>query len=339
MTCFTEMQKMSQRLECLSVMMSTTSVAGNAKGSAMQKNSGSWFLKMIGIATLWGLPMTAATFTVQTDFPCQGAATKTAMNNSVSLDTGFVTCATIGGILIGQGGSAAAAAPKGIGVGVEMLSGPFGQIGQATGIIDTTFTVLGPGVGPISISINFELSGFLGGGTSAGQVSFREIYNEVNIGTRLANGSDGPVYRYFGKAEESFNFSRNPGLITEVSGDLAPAASTCLRPDSLTPSFTRTPVFQVFPGQQNSIQLLARAKVTSGAGSFGNGIASFLNTFKFDPTQQVFNLPDGYTVEVEGMNVVNNRVVDPNANAEVPEPSTYLLAGSALSLAILMRRR
>lgn len=294
----------------------------------------------LAIVTLLNLPVSAALFTAQTNFPCQGISTLSQLNSPVFLDTGFKVCATAGGDLIGQGGAAARANSLGVGAGVEMLAGPFNQIAVATGRIDTQFMVLGPGTEPITLSINFLLTGFLGGGTNQGTQNRREIYNEVTIEAGRGNILPAEKYSYFGRAVELFNIGLNPGLSVSLSGQLAPQGEFCLKQNATEPCGIVTPTFQVLPGQVNTLSMLVRAEVQSDNGAFGFGIADSLNTFKFDPNKPVFNmLPDGYTVEVEGMSVVNNRVVDPNGSGQVPEPSTYLLAGSALALAILLRRR
>ena len=295
----------------------------------------------IGIWALAGiltLPLSAATFTAGTNSACTGVSTDSKVDAPVLVSTGYFQCGTVSGLFIGQGSATGRADAGGIGVGVEYYSGGFLTIAQAFGQIDTTFVINGPGTGPIPVSINFELSGFLGGGTDAGQVSYRRIENQAMIQANLPGGAGTLVYDYYGSALETFNAGLNPGLFMTFSGVLAPGGEACLAQNANAPCGMQSPVFEVYAGQVNTLRLWAQATVDSGNGT-GNGIASFLNTFGFDPNKPVFNLPDGYTVTVAGLNVVNNRLVDPNAGSEIPEPGTYALVGAGLAAAVCVRRR
>jgi hypothetical protein len=279
---------------------------------------------------LLAAPLSAATFSAATN-TCAGPTSQTSVDAPAATSTGNFTCGTALGT--SYGGAGAIASSGGIGVGVEFYSTGLMAIAQATGEVDTTFIVTGPSSDPIQVSINFELSGFLGGGTTDNQVSYRQIENRVTV---LSNFSGGALTsQSYGRAMEIWNSAL--GLSTQFSGDLAPSGTNCL-----TPCRIQTPTFTVYPGYVNDLELWAQATVESANG-FGFGVASFLNTFYFPRTGPVFNLPDGYTVNVEGLNVVNNRVVGPNGGgdgggSEIPEPATVALTAAGL-LAVYLARR
>lgn len=293
------------------------------------KRMGVWSGAMLALCSL---PLSAATYQAYAT-NCTSAISQSNQTGA-SVATGSFVC-TSGANYIGQGSSAARADSGGVGAAVEYYSNGFLSQSQAWGQIDTTFTINGPGTAPIPVSINFELSGALGGGTNSGQVSWREIENRATILVNYAAGTT--VYDYTGHATEYFNASLNPGLTATFSGVLAPGGTNCLAPYC----DIQSPVFYVYPGYVNSLTLWARATVSSGNGS-GYGYASFLNTFGFDRDQKVFNLPDGYTVTVEGMNVSDNCVIGGSCGAsvgDVPEPATYGLMSAGLAAAILLSRR
>ncbi|MBN8732129.1 MAG: PEP-CTERM sorting domain-containing protein [Acidobacteria bacterium] len=79
-----------------------------------------------------------------------------------------------------------------------------------------------------------------------------------------------------------------------------------------------------------------------GASGLGQPLTiNALNTLRLPRTGPVFNLPDGYSVDVPDLFVFNNRYVDPNGGGggEVPEPATCALVGGGLLLAAIWRRR
>lgn len=280
---------------------------------------------MIGLAGVMLLGVgegRAATFTAFTN-DCQAGMTTVVSTNQAAMtaNNNFV-CAFLA-FPTGFGRVAARAGSGGIGVGVEYQSYGAGSIAQAYGQIDTTFTVSGPAGAPIPIAINFELTGFLGGGTSAQEFSVREIENRI---TAITPGGGNGIAEFYGKAREVWNSSL--GLSTSTEGALA------IGGDCFTPCRFQTAVFYVAPGAVNNLTLWARATVSSGNG-VGYGEAKFLNTFNFAKDRDVFVLPEGYSVTVEGMDLVNNRV----PGGEIPEPGTWGLMLGSLAVVALRRRR
>ncbi len=67
--------------------------------------------------------------------------------------------------------------------------------------------------------------------------------------------------------------------------------------------------------------------IPQGAKLYSGGLDA-MNTLKFPTSGPVFNLPAGYTASIDGMNVVDNRVVG-LANS-VPEPGSLALLGISL---------
>ena len=77
---------------------------------------------------------------------------------------------------------------------------------------------------------------------------------------------------------------------------------------------------------------------TSNVGS--SATADFSNTLEFPSEIDVFNLPQGYTVNA-GTYLVDNRFIDPTSTPAIPEPETWalLFAGLGCIGARLRRRR
>lgn len=136
-------------------------------------------------ASVWGgavlalssLPLSAATFSAGAEAPCASPAPQTKLDAPVLVSTGFVQC-VVSTTFVGQGIATGRADSGGIGVEAELLSGGIFTLAQGWGQIETTFIINGPGNEPIPVSINFELSGFLGGGTNLG-VNIRTIENKL----------------------------------------------------------------------------------------------------------------------------------------------------------------
>ena len=125
------------------------------------------------------------------------------------------------------------------------------------------------------------------------------------------------------------------GLFTQsnfglVSGVLGPAPHGMLRSPTLIVSLNQPIFFEMG---------LEVGNVTSGPGASAR--SEFGHTFALPTGMDVFNLPDGVTVNA-GDYLVNNRYFDPTAvTADVPEPASWalMIAGFGFVGGALRRRR
>jgi hypothetical protein len=216
------------------------------------------------------------------------------------------------------------ASQYGVGAAAELSVFWFGSAAQSEGRgrVDTEVVFSGPVTGdPIPVSVNLHVDGGFGGGYNAEQSSLREIILSV----ALYNGNT------FGRVGERVN----GGVPTPIlEGPLAPAGLACL---TASGCLVESPVFYVPANVPVAFSMQLLARVEAG---FGVAQASFENTFYFPLGQDVFNLPDGYTADMPGLSVFNNRAVVPGGGGggEVPEPATYALVGAGLAAAALRRR-
>jgi hypothetical protein len=82
--------------------------------------------------------------------------------------------------------------------------------------------------------------------------------------------------------------------------------------------------------------------ISAETAGFGDAYmsANYFNTLYFPKDGPVFDLSGGYSADIYGLNVVNNRVVLPQEpGGEVPEPSTYGMVAAGLALAGFLKRR
>lgn len=276
--------------------------------------------RLLGALTAFALlPAGAATIYTAEGIAVGGAgyAFDQRSTGTASADTGYVfNVPALDAYARGLG----MASMFGVGAAAELSVFWFGSGAQSEGRgrVDTEVVFTGPVTGdPIPVSVNLHVDGGFGGGYNAEQSSLREIILSVTLYSGNAYGRVGEQV-----------ISGVPVPILE--GQLAPAGLLCLAAGCLIQS----PVFLVPANVPVNFSMQLLARVTTG---YGVAQASYENTLYFPLGQDVFNLPDGYTADMAGLSVFNNRVVLPTNGGEIPEPSTYLLVGAGLAAAVLRR--
>lgn len=271
-----------------------------------------------------GLPAEAATIYTAEGVAVGGAGYAIDVQSSgvAQADTGTVfDNPALGAYARGSG----IASQFGVGAAAELTVFWFGSAvdSQGRGRVETDVVFSGPVTGElIPVSVNLHVDGGFGGGYNSEQSSLREIMLTV----ALYNGNT------FGRVGERVT----AGVPTPIlEGPLAPAGLACL---TASGCLVESPVFLVPANVPVAFWMQILARVESG---YGVATASFENTFYFPLGQDVFNLPDGYTAEMPGLSVFNNRAVVPGGGGggEVPEPATLALVGGGLAAVVVKRRK
>ncbi|MFN7938719.1 MAG: hypothetical protein U0R19_35645 [Bryobacteraceae bacterium] len=193
-------------------------------------------------------------------------------------------------------------------------SSPFGLDSRAE--IRTEFTITGPGPSVLT-SLNLALHGVVDTSSST-ELNIRKIV----LGVALDYGGS-----YSGELRVT---AGNTGTTIESFGELGPPVGMCAIACGLvTPTFT-------LPTNMNIRLIMNLTAAVAGGIGTSTGYAQAFNSLYFPLDGPVFNLPDGYTASIQGMNVENNRVLVDNS---VPEPTTWSLAGAALGCLAVGRRR
>lgn len=199
---------------------------------------------------------------------------------------------------------------------------------SARGQVDTQYMIIGPQGSPdVPISLNFVLSGSVGGGSTPG-------YSGRFVRADLILEYAGHYFIEFGE-----NSNGEQGLSYWYSSNLSGPSNylpgACIRCRATTLQAT-VPVNR---------PLTFSMMLQAGVGQFGDayGVADASNTLYFPLEGPVFNLPEGYSAVIYGMNVEGNRVAGLDndgggGNGEIPEPSTLGLMSLALG-ALLARKR
>ena len=222
--------------------------------------------------------------------------------------------------LAGYGSAFARSSENGLGASADWTTICCGSStgGGGSAEIDTEFMITGP-AGPVTISLNLELTGSVGGGTVTG-INTRVVSTTVIIGG---------VNWYTGTLQELSEGTS--GLTVTKSGVLAMPGTNCSSPCSLS-----TTDLVVAANTLITLHMGLSASV-NGFGT-SHGVADVFNTLYFPKDGPVFNLPPGYTAVIYGLNVENNRVVGQDTPTDsVPEPATFALVGLGIAFAALRR--
>jgi hypothetical protein len=269
------------------------------------------------------LPVQAATMSAEAN-TCGG------FNADSKTDaTAFASVGSTGCSLGAWGNASAIASEFGVGASAESYHvGGGGGVTYGLATVDTTFLIQGPGSSPIPVSLNLLVDGGFGGGYNANESSGRKVRFEYRVSA--SSSSFAYAFSEFGEVGEIVTAGVPVGF---AFGNLAYGGTACLQ----TGCQIESPVMMLYPNVQHSFRMRIRASVEVFTGP-GYGTAEFINTFYFPLGVDVFDLPDGYTADIVGLNVVNNRVVVPGGG-EVPEPGTFSLMGASIAFVAVLRSR
>ena len=195
-------------------------------------------------------------------------------------------------------------------------------------------TASGGGLGAFAAVQHFGGVALVSGATARAQTSFvitgAPGYIDVSLNLVLDSEASGTSISTVFIDASIFGFGDVNEVLGSTDGGLLIPSVDC------NGCFIRTKTISLAANQVYDFGLAL--SVTAGAGDpFYQGSIDALNTLTFPSFGPVFNLPDGYTASIDGMNVVDNRVVPPAAG--VPEPgSLAMTAGGLISLLWLRRR-
>jgi hypothetical protein len=187
----------------------------------------------------------------------------------------------------------------------------------------TDIIISGPTSGTVPVSVNLSINGTLAATTTNTGAGTFEAHAWVTISGGFFSSSD------FTGEMEAGSISTAAGTTKSFSatGMLAGFAGGFPGSGSVT-----TPTFNLSVGSPHAMNLTLSTRtdwlysIFTPVSASGEATADFYHSLSFATSGDVFNLPDGYTVNSVSGNIVNNRWV----GATAPLPSTMLLLGSGL---------
>lgn len=281
-----------------------------------------FFMPAFAVLTcVYGLAAPAYAETIYSVF-ATGCGSST---GSTGPSSGYVDQAVGGGTCDGFGSQAdgrAFAGPEGLGAyGRNLHNGGSATYGGGLATLQTYFTIIAPAGTPIGtlvpVGLNLELHA----------VSLDPVPGDGDYVSLI-------VDLYIG----GFTSGRRIGTRTSVGAALGIGINV---PNLNGDTFLVVDPVSVTSGSPTVLYISLDANAQGAAGVGQPLSINALNTLRLPRTGPVFNLPDGYSVDVPDLFVFNNRFVDPNGGGggEVPEPATCALVGGGLLLAAIWRRR
>lgn len=228
------------------------------------------------------------------------------------------------------GNASAISSEFGLGVSADGVSSCCGSASlfEALAQIGTQFIISGP-TATVETSLNLYFEAGFPSGVVPGYSK-----REARIDLIMSQATFGTVGIYFGLYRD---VADSGGRAFTYGGDLSQIPGVVIPGGEALDGTSVTPTFVVPVGVPVDITLALRGSVENVGNASGGMYA--LDTLYFPLSGPVFNLPDGYTATIFGLNVENNRVVRDDVGT-APEPSTLALLGlGAVGLFVARRRR